>query len=188
MLSQTERRVLRGERVAASDKIVSIFEPPTDIIIKDNRDTCYGHKVCLTAGASNLVIDLVVQEGNPPDSKLAAHMVQRQEQIYGRPPRQAAFDGGFASRANLEALKELGVEDVAFSTGRGLSQTEMASSTRGYRRHPGRRSRRRHPRTRCRRPRRRRSATVGCPRPDRDRPAPPRAGRPDRLPTSTPAH
>jgi IS5 family transposase len=134
VLSQTERRVLRGERVAASDKIVSIFEPHTDIIIKDNRDTYYGHKVCLTAGASMLVLDLVVEEGNPPDSKLALEMVQRQEQIYDRPPRQVAFDGGFASRANLVDIKELGVKDVAFSKGRGLLATEMASSDSVYRR------------------------------------------------------
>ncbi|MCP3947369.1 hypothetical protein [Herbaspirillum sp.] len=110
VLSQTERRVLRGEKVDASDKIVSIFEPHTDIIIKGQPQ----HKICLTAGASNLVLDLVVQEGNPPDSKLTAFMMQRQEQIYGRPPRQAVFDVlGFASRANLETLKELGVADVA---------------------------------------------------------------------------
>jgi transposase, IS5 family len=134
VLSQTERRVLRGEKVKAGDKIVSIFEPHTDIIVKDNRDTYYGHKVCLTAGASNLVLDLVVQEGNPPDSKLTAFMMQRQEQIYGRPPRQAVFDGSFASRANLETLKELGVDDAVFSKGRGLSVTEMASSTRVYQR------------------------------------------------------
>ncbi len=134
VLSQTERRILRGEKVDAGDKIVSIFEPHTDIIIKDNRNTYYGHKVCLTAGASNLVLDLVVQEGNPPDSKLTVGMVQRLEQLYDRPPRQATFDGGFASRANLEALKELGVEDVVFSKGRGLSVTEMASSARVYQR------------------------------------------------------
>jgi len=130
VLSQTERRVLRGEKVAASDKIVSIFEPHTDIIIEGQPQ----HKICLTAGASNLVLDLVVQEGNPPDSKLTAFMMQRQEQIYGRPPRQAALDGSFASRANLLTLKELGVEDVAFSKGRGLSVTEMASSARVYQR------------------------------------------------------
>ena len=34
VLSQTERRVLRGEKVKAGDKIVSIFEPHTDIIIE----------------------------------------------------------------------------------------------------------------------------------------------------------
>ena len=61
-------------------------------------------------------------------------MMQRQAQIYDRPPRQAAFDGSFAERANLEALKELVVEDVVFSKGRGLSVTEMASSVRVYQR------------------------------------------------------
>jgi IS5 family transposase len=128
VLSQTERRVLRGESVAASEKVVSIFEPHSDIIIKDNRDTYYGHKVCLTVGASNLVLDLVAQEGNPADSMLTVGMMQRQEQIYDRPPRQVVFDGSFASRANLEDLKELGVEDVAFSKVRGLSVEEMISS------------------------------------------------------------
>ena len=34
VLSQTERRVLRGEKVKAGDKVVSIFEPHTDIIIE----------------------------------------------------------------------------------------------------------------------------------------------------------
>jgi hypothetical protein len=30
---------MRGEKVDAADKVVSIFEPHTDIIVKDNRDT-----------------------------------------------------------------------------------------------------------------------------------------------------
>ena len=34
VLSQTERRVLRGEKVKAGDKVASIFEPHTDIIIE----------------------------------------------------------------------------------------------------------------------------------------------------------
>ena len=40
---QTERRAIHGETVAASEKIVSIFETHTDIIKKDRRDTYYGH-------------------------------------------------------------------------------------------------------------------------------------------------
>src|ERR1022692_3060364 len=65
VVGQTERRVLRGEAVAATDKIVSIFEPHTDIIVKDRRETLYGHKICLTTGASGLVLDLTVENGNP---------------------------------------------------------------------------------------------------------------------------
>jgi transposase, IS5 family len=71
VVDQTQRRVLGGEQVPASEKIVSIFEPHTDIIIKDRRETLYGHKVCLTSGASGLVTDVIVERGNPADSTLA---------------------------------------------------------------------------------------------------------------------
>jgi len=32
-------------------------------------------------------------------------MIERQIEIYERPPRQAAFDGGFASKANVEGQR-----------------------------------------------------------------------------------
>jgi transposase, IS5 family len=98
VVSQAERRVLRGESVPASDKILSIFEPHTDIIIKDNREPICGHKVCLTSGASGLITDVMVLDGNPADSTLAVPAIQRQTEILGKAPKQAAFDGGFASR------------------------------------------------------------------------------------------
>lgn len=134
VVSQTERRVLRGESVPAAEKLVSIFEPHADIIVKDRRETLYGHKICLTAGASGLVTDVVIEEGNPGDVTLAVKMMERQRELYGRAPRQVSFDGAFASRANLAAIKELGVEDVAFSKGRGLSIGEMVKSTWVYKR------------------------------------------------------
>lgn len=133
VISQTERRVLHREAVPAGEKIVSIFEPHTDIIVKDRRDTHYGHKICLTSGASGMVTDVVVEEGNPADATIAVRMIQRQKDLYGKVPRQVAFDGGFSSKANLKELKELGVEDVAFSKAPGLSVEEMVKSSRVYR-------------------------------------------------------
>jgi IS5 family transposase len=134
VIEQTRRRVMHGESVPATDKVVSIFEEHTDIIVKDRRDTYYGHKLCLTTGASGLVLDCKVLEGNPPDSKLAVDMVQRQSDIYGRPPRQISMDGGFASKSNLAEIKELGVQDVAFSKRRGLAIADMVKSDWVYRR------------------------------------------------------
>ena len=133
VVSQTRRRVLGGEKVPVAEKIVSIFEPHTDIIVKDRRDTYYGHKLCLATGKSGLVLDVVVLDGNPADSTLTTLMVERQEGLYGRPPRQVAFDGGFASRANLEDLKDTGVVDVCFSKSRGIAVTEMVKSNWVYR-------------------------------------------------------
>ena len=46
IIEQAERRVIKGETVPASEKVVSIFEEHTDIIVKDRRDTFYGHKIC----------------------------------------------------------------------------------------------------------------------------------------------
>ena len=61
-------------------------------------------------------------------------MIARQDYIYGRVPRQAAYDGGFASKRNLAAIKGMGVKDVSFHRKRGLEISEMAKSTWVYKR------------------------------------------------------
>jgi IS5 family transposase len=133
VVSQTERRVLRGESVPADEKLVSIFEPHTDIIRKDGRDTYYGHKVTFTGGKSGLILDWVVEDGNPADSTLFVRMLDRQNDLYGRYPRQAAADGALATKHNLEEAKARGLDDVVFAKRRGLSVEDMASSTWVYR-------------------------------------------------------
>ena len=133
-LDQTRRRVFGGESVPATEKLVSIFEPHTDIIRKDRRDTLYGHKVFLTTGASGLIVDCFVERGNPPDSSKAVKLVERAVKTLGRVPEQVAFDGGFSSRANLIAIKDIGVRDVAFSKAPGLAIKEMVKRTWLYRR------------------------------------------------------
>jgi IS5 family transposase len=125
---QTYRRVVLGQQVPASEKIVSIFEPHTDIIKKDRRDTFYGHKICLTGGASNLILDCLIVEGNPADSTLTDTMLDRQKDIYGRYPLKVALDGGFASRDNLNKAKDKGIKDVCFAKGRGLQVEDMCRS------------------------------------------------------------
>lgn len=128
VIDQTYRRVVLGETVHASEKIVSIFEPHTDIIKKDNRDTYYGHKICLTGGASNLILDCTIETGNPADSTLTEKMLDRQNEIYGRYPLKVALDGGFASKENLTVAKAKGIKDVCFSKKRGLKEEDMCRS------------------------------------------------------------
>ncbi len=133
VLDQTHRRIVEGESVPASEKIVSIFEDHTDVIRKDYRNTYYGHKICLTGGKSSMILDCQILDGNPGDVTLAVPMIERQKKIYGRAPRQAAFDGAFASGPNLKDIKKLGVQDVVFSKGRHLKISDMAKSTWVYR-------------------------------------------------------
>jgi len=115
VVDQTERRVLREESVPAAEKLVSIFEPHTDVIVKDQRQTLYGHKVFLNVGASGLIIDMLMERGNPADATRAIPMLERHRHLMENVPEQAAFDAGFTSTANVAAARELGVKDASFA-------------------------------------------------------------------------
>ena len=130
VIDQTERRVLADEQVPAAEKIVSIFEPHTDIIRKDRRDTYYGHKVTLSTGRSGLVLDAVVETGNPADAILAVRAVKRHAAVFGQAPERAVFDGGFASKKNLEDIKREGTEQVCFSKPCGIPLEDMTTTPR----------------------------------------------------------
>jgi len=129
---QSRRRVIGGEKVPAAEKVLSIFEDHTDIIIKDHRQVQYGHKLLLTTGASGLVVQSDVLDGNPNDSTLVGQALEGAASALGRMPRQAALDGGFASRDGLKLAREKGVKDVCFSKRRGMKVEDMAKSTYVY--------------------------------------------------------
>lgn len=133
VIAQTTRRVLYGEAVPASEKLVSLFESHADVLVKDRRETYYGHKIFLTGGASGLILDCAIPKGNPGDVTWAVPLLKRQQRLYGRAPRQASFDGGFASTDNLRAAKALGVGDVCFAKKRGLVVLDMVKSSWVYR-------------------------------------------------------
>jgi transposase, IS5 family len=133
VLTQSERRVLRGQAVPASDKLVSLFEPHADIIVKGARDVQYGHKLNLVTGKSGLILDIVIEPGNPADAERFLPMLDRHIDRCGRPPRQMAADGGYASRDNLDQAKARGITDVAFHKKRGLAVADMTKSPWVYR-------------------------------------------------------
>ena len=134
VIDQTTRRVLDGESVPAEEKVVSLFEPHTDIIKKDRRDIFYGHKICLSVGPSNLITDCLIVKGNPADSTLMEQMLNRHDQVYGRYPLKVALDGGFASKKNLEWAKSKKIKDVCFAKKRGMSVERMCRSEYVYKR------------------------------------------------------
>ena len=128
VISQTERRVFHGEKVPAKEKLVSFFACHTDIIVNGSREVEYGHKVFLTGGKTGMILDCVMERGNPNDTVLFPILIERQERVYGRPPRQVSADGGFASQENLKKAKGMGIKDVAFAKKKGLAVLEMVKS------------------------------------------------------------
>jgi transposase, IS5 family len=81
-----------------------------------------------------LILDVVIEAGNPADSDRLMPMLERHISAYGAAPRQAAADGGFATRKNLDRAKACGVRDMAFHKKSGLAIEDMVSSRWVYRR------------------------------------------------------
>lgn len=133
ILWQSEQRVIHGQSLSAEEKVFSLFEDHTDIIIKGSREIQYGHKLNLSSGKSGLILDVVIEQGNPADSERLLSMLERHIEHYGVAPTHMAVDGGYASAENLTKAKDQGVEQVAFHKKRGLSIEQMVSSQWVYR-------------------------------------------------------
>lgn len=114
VLDQTVRRVFCGEKVPASDKLVSIFEPHTDIIRRGklNKETEYGHKLWLAEVEGGFIAQYRVLEGNPADETQWQPVLDNHVRQFGQAPWQASADRGVHSADNEAYAVELGVKRV----------------------------------------------------------------------------
>jgi len=123
----TYRKEIEGEKVPNDEKLFSIYEVHTDIIVKGQREVQFGHKINLAAGKSNLVLDCQILTGNPADKSLYAPTINRVIENYGIIPRDSTTDGGYASLHNLNYAKEVGIANIVFNKVVGCMQN-IASS------------------------------------------------------------
>lgn len=128
VIHQARQRIIYKQEVPAAQKIVSIFEPHTDIIAKGKRDVVFGHKLLLSTGKSSLIFNLSVLEGNPADSTLVESLLAEHEKLYGFAPDELALDGCFGSAKNRDSCKKQGVTELTFSKNRNLDLRTLTSS------------------------------------------------------------
>lgn len=111
----TYRREIKGEVVPNDQKVFSIYEQHTDIIVKGQREVKFGHKVNVGTGKSNLILTCEVLQGNPADTGLFQKTIDTLVEQYNIVPRDSATDGGFASKANAEYAKSKGIVNIVFN-------------------------------------------------------------------------
>jgi IS5 family transposase len=121
------RKEIKGEKVPCDEKIFSIFEQHTDIIVKGSRDIVFGHKINLISGKSNLILDCLMERGNPSDSKIYTPTLDRVIENYKKVPRDSACDGGFASKENIKQSIEKGLINVVFNKVVGSMKNKASS-------------------------------------------------------------
>src|SRR5580658_4044379 len=111
---QTRARVLDGN-TKFDEKLVSVFEPQTEIIRKGkaSKPTEFGKLVKVQEAENQIITHFEVYDERPTDSALLVDAVEIHEQQTGSLPRIVAADAGFYSQANQKRLEEMGVKNVS---------------------------------------------------------------------------
>jgi IS5 family transposase len=116
-IDQCERRLFKGEKVPATEKIVSIFEEHTDIIKRGKKKspTEFGHKVLISTGKSGLITQYEIFRGNPGDEGMLGDILLRHTEQYGKAPQRLSGDRRFFSSDNETLAYGSGVKKVCIS-------------------------------------------------------------------------
>ena len=118
VIRQTRERVDEGN-THAPGKIVSLFEPQTEIIRKGKagKPTEFGKMVKVQEAEQQIVTHYEVYDQRPSDSELLIPSLDVHEQRFGHLPRLVTADAGFFSARNEAAAYAIRI-DVAEELGR----------------------------------------------------------------------
>jgi transposase, IS5 family len=113
VMRQAKHRIFGGDTHFA-EKLVSIFEPTTEIIRKGkaSKPTEFGKMVKIQEGENQIITDYDVYEKRPSDSELVIAAIDAHEKTLGCTPRLMAADAAFYSAKNETAAHERGVKRV----------------------------------------------------------------------------
>jgi IS5 family transposase len=114
VVKQTRARVFDGN-TKFEDKLVSVFEPQTEIIRKGkaSKPTEFGKLVKVQEAENQIITHFEVYDDRPTDSALLVDAVEIHRQQTGSLPRIVAADAGFYSQANEKELQEMGVKNIS---------------------------------------------------------------------------
>ena len=114
VIAQTTRRVLQGEVVPATEKVVSLFEPHTAIIRKGKpgKPTEFGRVLWLDEVDGGIISRYTILEGNPAEDAQLPPSLDHHRRIFTRPPRLLTGDRGIHSTANERYATTHGVKEV----------------------------------------------------------------------------
>jgi IS5 family transposase len=106
---QARQRILQEQPVANEDKILSLYEPAVNVVVrrKAGVEVEFGNTLLLAESAQGLILDFALFEKSAPaDSRMIKPCVQRIEQNLQIKLKHVIADRGFDSAANEEQLRK----------------------------------------------------------------------------------
>lgn len=100
-ISLVERRIIKGEKIAHVEKVISIFQPFVEMINKGKRNVEIGKKVAITTEENNLIVDWKICN-KETDSEILIPIIDKLLSKYKI--KRLSVDKGFSSKENKELL------------------------------------------------------------------------------------
>ena len=125
--AQTRQR-LSGVTPDGATRRVSLHDPDARPIAKGRlgKPVEFGHKAQLVDNEDGVVVDHIVEQGNPADAPQLAPAVERVIKRTGRKPRTVTADRGYGEKSVDDALHDIGVRNVVIPRKGKPSQVRRA--------------------------------------------------------------
>lgn len=134
---QIERRLLKGEKIPAEEKIYSIFEEHTEWITKGklNKKVELGHLLLITTDQYQLIVDYKIMEDEKDAAQIDPLKARIQSNYADKKINSHSFDKGFYSKSNLNTLQQdYTTEAVLPKRGRLSNDDKERESTKTFKR------------------------------------------------------
>jgi len=104
VVDQTIRRVFEDEKLPANEKLYSIFEEHTELLIrgKARKEIEFGHMVLIGQTKEKFITQYQVMGERVADKDLVDEVLARHKRLFGKPPRVFTADKGF-----YESMKKI---------------------------------------------------------------------------------
>ena len=126
VISQCEARVVFETKVPMAEKVLSVSDPDAGFIAKGQRVPVIGYKPQLARSGAGFVTGLLLPQGNAADSGQLIPMFEEVVRRTTVKPSVVSVDDGYASKANVDTLRERNVEVISINGAKGRALTTRA--------------------------------------------------------------
>jgi IS5 family transposase len=123
VVDQARRRVLQGQSVPNEQKLFSIFEPHTELLIrgKAGKPVEFGHMIQIQQVRQKFITDYDAFEKKPVEHQLLKPALEHHRELFGCVPKNLAADKGYYE--SVEALATLREKVAVVAIGKKGNRT-----------------------------------------------------------------
>jgi hypothetical protein len=126
VIANCEARVIHERKVPMAEKKLSVSDPDVGFIAKGQRVPVIGYKPQVARSGAGFVTGLLLPKGNAADSEQLVPMVDEVVRRTTVVPKVLSLDDGYASAANMKAMKARSIEVISINGSKGRALTARA--------------------------------------------------------------